>query len=345
MLKVFCSSITIVFTILFSSSVCAHVKWFVPLDEALPSEFVRYKITDLEVVVWVAVALFMLVSSVLLDSLLPKRPSVGSEVRHKLYVVLRVATGVSLFFTAFSGAVIAPHFSGDGTVIALLLIIEFSIAVCFVANFFVFYAAVALCVMFMGAIFQFGGYIFEYVNLLGIAVYIMIHGYSKGREEARVLLYAVPALRVLTGVALIILGFTEKLLYAEYGELFIHTYQWNFMQELGVSWFSDRLLVLSAGMMEVVFGSILILGSTTRINILVLSAFMITSNVAFFMVGNIENGAIEFVGHLPVVATALLLLVMGSGQKITVMELIQYGSARLLGTPVKDKKGKDGLTV
>ena len=95
------------------------------------------------------------------------------------------------------------------------------------------------------------------------------------------------------------------------GQAFIANYQWNFMPALGFDWYTDQLFVLSAGAMEVVFGTILILGVVTRLNILVVAVFMLASNITFLVFGQNDHALMELVGHMPIIATAVILLLLG----------------------------------
>ncbi|MCE8546025.1 DoxX family protein [Ruegeria pomeroyi] len=130
--------------------------------------------------------------------------------------------------------------------------------------------------------------------------------------------YSVDVLRIFTGLSLIILGVAEKLHPAALGQAFIAYYAWNFMPLLGFDWFDDRPFVLSAGVMEVVFGTILVLGVVTRLNILAVAVLMLASNIVFLIEGRKEEAMVELIGHLPIIATALILLVLGSGQRLKV---------------------------
>ena len=88
------------------------------------------------------------------------------------------------------------------------------------------------------------------------------------------------------------------------------------MPYLGFEWFTDQLFVLSAGAMEVVFGTIMILGVITRLNTFVIAGFMLTSNIVFLITNENENALMELVGHMPIIATAVILLLLGYGQRI-----------------------------
>lgn len=68
----------------------------------------------------------------------------------------------------------------------------------------------------------------------------------------------------------------------------------------------DRLSVLSAGVMEVVFGTILALGVVTRLDILAVAALMLTSNIVFLIEGRNEEALVELIGQGQSVVTVSL---------------------------------------
>jgi len=118
------------------------------------------------------------------------------------------------------------------------------------------------------------------------------------------------------------LGFSEKLLNPALGHSFIDMYNWNFLVPLGFDFFTDRLFVLLTGMMEVVFGTVLILGTTTRLTMLVIFLLMALSNVVFILQEEKTEALVEFVVHMPIIATALILLLLGYGQRLKVIQLL-----------------------
>ncbi|MBI3671179.1 hypothetical protein HY249_00085 [Candidatus Azambacteria bacterium] len=80
------------------------------------------------------------------------------------------------------------------------------------------------------------------------------------------------------------------------------------MQNLGFSWYSDYLFVLSAGFVESLLGLIFILGVVTRLNAL---ATAIIFTIPLFLMG-----PVELIGHMPHFSLVLLLLIFGSGNKL-----------------------------
>ncbi|MEM1344098.1 MAG: DoxX family membrane protein, partial [Pseudomonadota bacterium] len=187
---------------------------------------------------------------------------------------------------------------------------------------------ILIVLLFLGTVVKFGLIpAFEYVNVVGIAVFLFCNHVPNETWRARLKPYSVDMLRIFTGLALITLGIFEKIVGAVLGQAFIAEYGWNFMPGLGFEWYTDQLFVLSAGAMEVIFGIIMVLGVVTRLNMLVISAFMLLSNVVFLIQAENENALIELVGHMPVIATAAILLLLGYGQRLK-MSAPRFGARR-----------------
>ncbi|MEM8811482.1 MAG: hypothetical protein AAGF59_02610, partial [Pseudomonadota bacterium] len=63
---------------------------------------------------------------------------------------------------------------------------------------------------------------------------------------------------------------------------------------------------------------ILILGVVTRLNVLAVAGFMLISNAVFLFQNRQDAALMELIGHLPIIATALILLVLGYGQRLKI---------------------------
>jgi len=120
--------------------------------------------------------------------------------------------------------------------------------------------------------------------------------------------YSLGILRIGTGVTLVTLGFSEKILKPELGLNFLAQHDWNFMSCLG---FSDYLFVLSAGSVEALLGVLLILGVMTRVTALVIA---IIFTIPLFILG-----PIELAGHLPHFVAVFVILLFGAGEHFRVL--------------------------
>lgn len=116
--------------------------------------------------------------------------------------------------------------------------------------------------------------------------------------------YALSVLRIGTGLTLLVLGLSEKILAPEFGMNFLSHHHWNFMSTLGLS-FTDYLFIICAGAVEFIFGLVFILGIVTRLNALVVA---IVFSIPLFILG-----PIELAGHLPHFAAVVMLLLFGNG--------------------------------
>ena len=305
-----------------STGVQAHVRWFVDASATVET-FEPYSITDTAVLVWMAVALALISVSIALDMRLPNVRIVDTKTRHDFIEILRVFTGMSMLLTAYEGAVVAPHLIAFGTFGMVLLFLQAGIGILLIANRFVRHAAILMILLHLGLAIKFGLLAaFEYLIMVAIAVFLLINNLPTAELRERFKPYSVDLLRILTGISLITLGFSEKLFGAMMAESFLAQYRWNFMQALGLEFFTDRLFALSAGVIEVVFGIILVLGTTTRLNVLAFSVVLFSSNVLFLIQGENEAAMVEFIGHMPVIGVALILLLLGAGQRLKVTNFL-----------------------
>ncbi|MEM6711589.1 MAG: hypothetical protein AAF590_04835 [Pseudomonadota bacterium] len=322
-------------SLVLASPALAHVRWFVDPNDPSLETFEGFSFTDPEVLVWIALAFTLIGASIALDTKLPKIKVVESKTRHDVMELVRIFVGMSFLLTAYDGAVVAPHLGAFGPLGMALLFLQAAIGIMLIANRFLKHASFLMLLLYGGMVVKFGFFgALEYCNIIGIALFLLFNNVSDSQQRERLKLYSVAALRIFTGVALVALAVGEKLQGALLGQAFMAAYNWNFMNEIGLDWFDDRLFVLSAGMMELTFGIILILGTTTRLTILALSAVMFLSNTVFLAQGAQEEAMVEFIGHLPLIATALILLFLGYGQRLKVTDLFTNRSRPVDPAPV-----------
>ncbi|MEL7099114.1 MAG: hypothetical protein AAGM84_09830 [Pseudomonadota bacterium] len=300
----------------------AHVRWFVEAGVEVEG-FVPFSLTETAVQIWIGLALLLVGASVWLDTVLPEVRIVDSKTRHDFIEILRIFTGMSCLLTAYDGAIVAPHLGAFGPFGITLLIVQSVIGILLIANRFVRHAAIWMILMHIGVGIKFGPLAAaEYLIMPAIAIFLLINNLPTEELRAAWKPYSVSLLRILTGISLITLGVSEKLVNAQMAETFLITQNWNILTALGFEWFTDRLFVLSAGMVEIVFGVILVLGTTTRLNMIAFSLVLLTSNVLFLIEGNKEAALLEFIGHMPVIGVALILLLLGYGQTLKITNLL-----------------------
>ena len=288
----------------------AHVKWFTDSASQIEGGFFMWHEPALQV--GIVVLLILLGLAFALDHWAIKAPEKlekwGKKNGEVLLWIAQILVGFSLIITALKGAILAPHYAGP----ASLAWLEGGVGLLLILNIAVNWAAAGLVVLYLSALFIAGPLeAMEYINMLGLAIFFLLQRAPKGHSLSQYRVHALPLLRILTGAALIILAFTEKLLYPEQAADLLNQFDLNFMKALGITIFSDRLFILAAGLAETLFGLIFIAGWVTRINTAALASFLIASNLYFFWNGHYEEGWTELIGHLPVIATALLFIVHG----------------------------------
>ncbi|MFU8825272.1 hypothetical protein [Yoonia sp.] len=312
----------IILLLLSATGAVAHVRWFVD-SSATVEDFVAYSITDPEVLIWIAIAIMLVGASIVLDTRLPNVRIVGSDTRHDFIEILRIFTGMSMLLTAYEGAIIAPHLIAYGAFGTQLIFLQAIIGILLIANRFVRHAAILMIILHLGLTVQFGIIAaLEYLIMVGIAIFLLINNLPTAELRAQYKQFSVAIMRILAGISLITLGLAEKLFGAIMAESFLAANPWNFLPALGFEFFTDRLFALSAGFVEVIFGIILVLGTTTRLNVLALSVVLLASNLLFIIEGNNEAALVEFVGHMPIIGVALVLLLLGAGQRWKLRKLI-----------------------
>jgi uncharacterized membrane protein YphA (DoxX/SURF4 family) len=313
----------------------AHVKWFVHAG-AHAAQVHPYSFAEPAVQVWVAVTFVCLVLALWLDHRIPELPTTISSMtsRHRAHIVefFQVMVGVALLVTAVKGAILAPHLGRSSSIGLLMRMLEAAIGVLLLTNVAVRLAAVSMIVLFIACAGVFGFISsLEYFNFLGTALFLFINAHARRHPETRLRPYAIPLLRIHVGVAIGVLAWTEKLLDPTPATLVLKEYQLNFMKALGVGAFDDRLFILSAGCTELIFAIVFVLGIVTRLNTATFAGFMISSNLYFLTNGKIHEAVLEFTGHLPLLAVALMLMIYGSGCWRVTTLVWRRSDAALLG--------------
>jgi len=309
-------------------SASAHLKWFVDEDHHEHFDF-DDSLGALYTVTWLAIALIIVTIGVFLERHLPSLPKNTlyriNHLKPFAYSLFSMWVGLFLVIASYKGFVFSQNLNNFGPIHSGLLFLQALIGLYFIFG-------IAERVFSIILIF-FGAFIFLYLGainaieaswVMGVSLFILIVGRPKFRftkdwhipnylfrfhEE-----YAIPFLRIFAGFDLLFLGFSEKLLNPELGMIFLQQYHWNFMHDVfGISWYSDYLFVLSAGAVEVILGTIFLLGIVTRLN--ALAAGIIFTLPLFFL-----NSLTEVIGHMPHFAIVIMLLLFGSGEKFKIVK-------------------------
>jgi hypothetical protein len=159
----------------------------------------------------------------------------------------------------------------------------------------------------------------EHALFLGVAFFMFVMGRGPAaldmtlqrfhRPLERLVPRAVPALRVLTGIGIVVLAFTEKLWNVPMGVEFLERYPLNFFPAIGVEGIGDAEFILIAGTVELTFGLLLFSGAFVRLMTLILRVpFNLTLPYL---------GWRELVGHLPIYGIMALIVIWGEERKQT----------------------------
>lgn len=294
----------------------AHVKWFVDSDEIIENAH-EGTIYDLDGgIVWLCLGfLVLLILLARYLDVIVKTPQklltfVGKYEKH-INRIAQILLGVFMLVTVnfFWHTIITPEVSAGNTARFLLEKIQILIGLMFIFNIFPRIASISLIGLCIGLGLWSGPITFlENLLLLSVAIYFLIKNSPKGSKLYDLNDHAVDILRIGSGICLVVLAFTEKLAYPELSSAFLHAHNWNFMHPF-FSGFSDNFFILSVGASEVLFGLVLIFGYLTRITVILLAIFLISSATAMFVsVGDWEPG------HIAVYVVALILLAFGSGR-------------------------------
>jgi len=288
------------------ATVLAHESWFVPDPRRFPVEYDRLGNAP------TLVALALAAGACLVFWYVDRRWGEPRLRRLDLLVRLRpwlprllgLHAGFALLGTALDGGYLAPSMRlTEGRAGAVLVVVEVVTAAMLITGFRR-HAAAALLVA-AGVIgLPFYGLlpVLERADLLGAAVYLAFaRGRGSTREErAEVNPSAAMAMRILTGVALVLLAFTEKLLNPGLARAFLDLEpSFDIYAQLGI--FTTDQFIWTAAAIELTLGALLIAGRLPRLTVVLVG---IPFNATLPLLG-----WRELVGHLPVYGVLLVVLI------------------------------------
>lgn len=299
----------------------AHVKWF-----AESNEIVRpYHISDTPVILSVLIGICIVFCGIYFQRRFSVPLWYKSYIQKYAAPILSIASiGFGLSFIIFShlGFIFAPNLPAEGEIGALLLVLQFIAGLMIFLGLYERVGALLLILLFILASKEYGfAEIMDTFEMLGFALYALITGRPLWKVVDSTLIshtmhrfhkYGVPLLRVGTGINLIVLGFSEKILAPSLTHAFLEQYQWNFMTKIGFEWFTNYWFAYSAGFVEMLFGVFLVLGLITRTTIIALALFLATTLILL--------GPVELVGHLPHFSIAVVLLIFGASSTLHIKD-------------------------
>lgn len=299
----------------------AHVKWFATPEKVVPS----YKITDPNVIWAIVLGLVFIACGIYLEKKLRVPVKLNETIERWAPKVLSLASiGFGLAFIIFSinGFIFAPNLAPLGAIGTSMLVLQFLAGVMILLGLYERIGGLLIIILFILGIREYGMYeMLDTLEMIGFAIYIIIIGRPKWKLKDTNLIeplmhkihsYGLPILRIGTGLNLIILGFTEKILTPSLTDNFLSTHNWNFMQSLGFQGFTNYWFAFSAGTVEILFGVFFLLGLVTRTTTIFLAIFLIATLILL--------GPIELIGHLPHFSIAIVLFVLGAGSKFTLIK-------------------------
>ena len=298
----------------------AHVKWFAEEETIINP----YSVHDHYVLIGIIIALCIIGIGIYLEKKLKVPHKLDKTIQKWAPGVLSIASigfGLSFIIFALKGFVFAPNLPVVGNIGYLMLSIELIAGVLILLGFYERIGGLLILVLFILGITQYGSIeMLDTLEMVGFAFYIIIIGRPKWKMRDwnfvkhlshKIHAYGLPILRVGTGLNLIVLGFTEKILNPSLTDNFLSHYNWNFMQSLGFHNFTNYYFGFSAGMVEVLFGLFFLLGLVTRTTTIALAVFLVTTLCLL--------GPVELIGHLPHFSIAIVLFVLGSGTRLVLL--------------------------
>lgn len=314
--------------ILVPLQVGAHVKWFVSPNGVDKSGHAYFSFLEPSMQFVLAAAIFTFICAAIIHICL-SRYTQGSIVLSqtlttRIIVLAQLLTGSAFFASSIHGVLFAPHFLASPNQL-IFLMMQLVAGILFISRSYVYLASVLTLVIFAVLILDYGiSATFEYLNLVGLVVLFSLSYFAnnlppkdtkhiKPLKQDSLTALGLTIYRVTLGFALVILGLSEKLLHPELALEFMEQNPgFNFMQALGLE-FSHRLFVMCGGVAEVLFGVIYIVGFVPRINTIALAIFLVASNSYFAFQGEMNMALMELIGHLPLLAGAIMLVMLGGG--------------------------------
>jgi hypothetical protein len=265
-----------------------------------------------------ALGALLLIRRIVADPLWPN-PAWLRPVGASAQAVIAVQTAISLIYMAAQGWLFSPALplpAGAAGIALAALVIALSLS--FVTGWFTRLGGAALLAL-VGLTFVIYplGAALEQTLFAGIGVYFLLLGRGLFQPQWRLARrlerfwagyarFALPAARVGTGVSILTLAFTEKLLNPGLALAFLRDHPlFNFPQALGIAWFTDDRFIVAAGAVETTIGLLLIAGVLPRLVILLM---WVPFNIAIPLLP-----PVELLGHLPILAVMYIVFLQGAG--------------------------------
>ncbi len=291
----------------------SHLKWFV--DTGLPEQSYSGNLY-IYASAWLLISLAVILVGTFLNKRYP-RISLTWAPRHiepYATAIIGIFIGISLLISASQGILFSANINSIGPLHLTLLLLEGFTGLSLIIGLAVKQASLLLLGLWLSAFYFVDAIdVLENIWIIGVVLFFFLRERSVLRSTQEDIFcdiqlsqsQAINFLRIFLGLNLILLGFSEKIFHPALGLAFLQEYPWNFMANLGVTWFTDELFVFSAGVVEAILGLFLVIGWVTRLTAIVLACLFLTP--PFFM------GAKEIIGHIPHIAIVVSMLIFGRG--------------------------------
>ncbi len=244
-------------------------------------------------------------------------PTVASIAPY-LPFVMRMHLGVSLVGLLSLGYYLSPTMPLEWTVIRVLLgALMLVVAIMVFAGWHTNVAAWLLIAAGPVGALEYGILdIAQRLDLLAVAVFLLLTGsgrWSADDEAGRApefterrIEQSAWALRMLIGITLIFVAYNEKLAQPDLALKFLERYpEFNVFDGIGLGT-SDLAFTRIAGVIEVLFGLMIISGALPQVGVLLIG---VPFNLTLFFFGEVE-----LIGHLPIYGTMVVLFVLGASE-------------------------------
>lgn len=304
-----------------------HVKWFVSQNDTSIDNNIYFSFLDPNMRIVLGAAIFVFICAAIIHIVLSRysQPSnnLSLKLKAKILVFAQILTGSALFASSINGVLFAPHFVASSNQITFLMM-ELVAGILFITRSYVYLACFLTLIIFSAITIDYGLVSsFEYLNIVGLISlfslsYLALRSSKKNKrtdllDKESLIMTGLTFYRVTLGIALVILGLSEKILNPELAIDFVNQYpDFNFMRVIGID-FSDRLFIFCGGISEILFGVIYITGFVPRINTIALAFFLVASNSFFAFTGEMDKALMELVGHLPLLSGAIIIIFLGGG--------------------------------
>jgi uncharacterized membrane protein YphA (DoxX/SURF4 family) len=292
----------------------AHIKWFVDSNEILKTPVEPYPWSITQVALLVLIAVIVISIGVYIERLFPEPPKKFlKKVNSIKPLIMRIFTVlIGLFLVVigiFWSIVLAPEVSANANIVTQILrVIQIVCGVQLISGYKPTISAKLLAGLFL-VTGLFAGPVFyaENILLLGSSMFIYTFYTESKPFKKKWSELALPVLRVTTGISLIAFALSEKLVHPELSQVFLGEHNWNMFS----SFLSDNAFIITAGLVEVIFGLLFVFGIATRIATISIASLFATSVVTML----VTKGQWE-VEDLPVYAVAIVLIAYGSGTRL-----------------------------